>query len=129
MASSTRSRSVSVTSAWWKELGVDRSDHICARDREHKPRSAALALAGGIGLDQRSIEHLAHVVDGDHLDGVENLLLDLIQITHILRGKDERLQPRSMRREQLVLDPADGKNLATQRHLACHREVPANATR
>src|SRR5579859_2282581 len=112
MASSTRSRRVSVTTESLRGVGVDRAQHVRSRDRQHESRTVPLTPPRRVGLDKRAVEHLADVVHRNDLDGVEDFLLDLVQIADILRRQDEGLQARTVRSEQLVLDAADGKYLA-----------------
>src|ERR1700680_1902045 len=90
--------------------GVDRSEDVSAGDREHESRTSAFTSARRIGLDESSVEHLADILDRNHLDRIENLLIHLIQVAEVLGRKDEGLQPGTVRGEQLVLDATDGKH-------------------
>src|SRR5580704_6210007 len=114
MASSTRSRSVSVTAERLYRAGVDRAEDVRSGDREHESRTPPFAPSRRVRLDQGAVEHLTHVVDRYHLDGVEDLPVDLVQIAQVLGRQDERLQPGPVRGEQLVLHASDGKHLAAQ---------------
>src|SRR5438132_13074617 len=98
MASSTRSRSVSVTSTSLPgpAAGVDRWGGLGPGDGQREPGAAPVGTSGGCRRHEGAIEHLAHALHGHDLDGVENLLVDLVQVALVLDRQDEGLQPGAM---------------------------------
>ena len=87
---------MSVTTERLRGVGVDRAQDVRSGDRKHEPRTP-LTPAWGVRRDQRAVEHLTHVIHGNDLDRLEDLLVDLVQVAHVLRRQDEGLQPRTVR--------------------------------
>src|SRR6202011_428382 len=95
MASSTRSRSVSLMREPRLHVArtcVDGARSLCSRQRQHEPGAAPFATRWLWGRYQRPVQHIAERLGRHHLDGVEDLLVDLVQIAHVLEREDERAE-------------------------------------
>ena len=82
--------------------------------RERACASSAAASASPTSLDVDELE-LAALVLGD-----------LVDLALVAVGHDHALDPRALRRERLLLEPADRQHLPGQRDLAGHRDVVAD---
>src|ERR1043165_1570041 len=89
-------------------------------------RQARRALARGRrglrgSLLERLAEDLADVFDEDELHLAEQLLRDFIHVAPVELWQDDFGDARAPRRQNLLLDAADGQDVATQGNLARHR--------
>ena len=80
----------------------------------------------GVGSSACSITWLMSSTKND-LERVEDVLRHLVEIRPAFARKDDSLDARPMRREDLGLDAADREHAAAQRALAGHRRVGAHA--
>src|SRR5579884_3053073 len=63
-------------------------------------------------LPQRLLEHLVHVLDEDEPELLADVGRDLVQVLLVVLGEDDRLDPRPVPGDHLLLDPADRQHLA-----------------
>ena len=77
----------------------------------------------GLGRLEREPQDLADVADRVHLELLEHLGRDVIQVRLVPLRDEDRGDPRPVRGEQLLLDAADRQHPAGQGHLAGHRHV------
>src|ERR1043165_2315669 len=75
---------------------------------------------------ERGIQRLADARDGDYLKLSTHVLRDFFQIALVARRQDDAANPCAIRRENLLLDSADGKDQTRQSNLARHRRVWTN---
>src|SRR6266540_7048012 len=76
---------------------------------------------------ERDLQDLIDVLDRPHFDGLEHLVRHVDEILFVLLRKDEGLDARAVRGQQLLLYTADRQHAATQRDLAGHGDVASNA--
>jgi len=85
----------------------------------------AVGVAGGVGISGRERD-LQHLLDrGDEVDlhvGAHVLGDVLLDGLVVATGHDDFLEPHAVRRQHLLLHPADGEHATRQRDLARHRD-------
>ena len=88
--------------------------------------------ARGLGLRlghllEGGLEDLVHLADEDELELVLHLGRHLVEVGLVALGDDHALDAGAVRREDLLLEAADGQDAAAERDLAGHRHVVADA--
>ena len=76
-------------------------------------------------LGQRNLQHLVHRRHHVHVERVHDVLGNVGQILLVVTWQDDIRHPGAMGGEHLFLDAADRKNLAAQRDLTRHCDIPA----
>src|SRR5688572_1139120 len=78
-------------------------------------------------LFQRLLQSLADARDVDYLQLLAHVVGDVLGVGLVARGQHDAPQPRAVRRQDLLLDAADGEDQTRERDLARHRRVVAHA--
>ena len=79
---------------------------------------------GAAGPDHGFLENVLDVLDKDELDVADDLLRDLVEVLLVRRRHDHLLDPGALGGQDLLLDPADGQDVAAQGDLPGHGHVP-----
>src|SRR4051794_14353770 len=79
------------------------------------------------GRLERGVEHVRHAIDEDEREVAAQVLGDLVGVGLVVRGRDDGRDAVALRRERLLLQPADRQHLAGERDLARHRDLVAHA--
>ncbi len=94
--------------------------------RGHDRGGLALLLPNDrFGLaHEGDLQHLVHAGHGADIESVLKLVGYLREILGIFVRDDHRLDARPQRRQELLLEPANGQDTAAERDFAGHGDVP-----
>src|SRR5262249_14162164 len=93
------------------------ASHARAVVRRTRGRRDAWHLARLRRLEHQR-KHLVDALDEVHLHLLAHVLRHVVEIALVARRHEDLLDPRAVRREELLFDPPDGKDVPAQRDLS-----------
>src|SRR5713226_7739721 len=96
-------------------------EHLRSADERRTFSTLALEKRIRIREHQRVLQDFVHVLDLDQRDILQYLLRDLIDVLLVFLRHEDGLDAATMRREHLLLEPANRQHPPAQRDLARHR--------
>src|SRR6476469_7091220 len=98
----------------------------CGCRREHTRTAPTFTARRALRRLERELEHVLHVVEEAELDVLAEMLRDILAIALVQLRRDDQLDAVALGGERLLLQPADGQDLAGQGDLPGHRHLAAH---